>query len=187
MLNVHLNYKPPSSWRILFLSGGYPRQFSRLKKFRALVVPGGVFHKGTIIPERQLNRRFSCGRPVMTEKKRGCTGSFCPCTHTDKYYVRTDGQTVYLRDQKTRTPLLANPPIQTTPPGNLFNALLHRLDPLVAFLCVLSKKISKHKKTGLHTNLLLTYDSKFCSLIIINPIISLFHDDLWYVNYNKYD
>ena len=41
MLNLHLSYKPPSSWRILFWSGGYPRQFIYLKPFRALVVSGG--------------------------------------------------------------------------------------------------------------------------------------------------
>ena len=49
MLNVHLSYKPPSSWRILFRSEGYPRQFSRLKKFMTLVVPDGGFCKGIII------------------------------------------------------------------------------------------------------------------------------------------
>ena len=41
MLNVHLSYKPPISCRILFHSGGCPRQFSHLKTFRALVVPSG--------------------------------------------------------------------------------------------------------------------------------------------------
>ena len=41
LLNVHLNYKPTNYWRILFWSGGRPMQFSCLKKFRALVVPGG--------------------------------------------------------------------------------------------------------------------------------------------------
>ena len=46
MLHLHLSYKTPRSWRILFRSGGHPRQFSRLKKFRALVVPGGGFRKG---------------------------------------------------------------------------------------------------------------------------------------------
>ena len=54
MLNVNLNYKPPSSWKILFWSGGCPRQFSRLKIFRALTDPGGVCFKGTIIQERQM-------------------------------------------------------------------------------------------------------------------------------------
>ena len=48
MLNVQLSYKPPSSWRALLRSGGRPRQFSRLKKFRDLMVPGGGCHKGVI-------------------------------------------------------------------------------------------------------------------------------------------
>ena len=49
MFNVHLSYKPPNSWRILFQSGGCPRQFSCLKNFRALVVPNGGCHKGIIL------------------------------------------------------------------------------------------------------------------------------------------
>ena len=46
MLNVHLSYKPSSSWRILFWSGGYPRQFNHLKMFRVMVVPGGAAVRG---------------------------------------------------------------------------------------------------------------------------------------------
>ena len=58
MFNVHLGYKPPSSWRKLFRYGGYPRQFSRLKKIRSLLVPGGGFCKGTILPGGQQKRSF---------------------------------------------------------------------------------------------------------------------------------
>ena len=65
MLNVHLIYKPHGSLRILFWSEGIPRQLSRLKRFRDLVVAGGGFRKGVILKWRQLKRRFSCGRPVM--------------------------------------------------------------------------------------------------------------------------
>ena len=46
MLNLHLRFKPPSSCRILFRSGGHPGQFSCMKKFRYLVVPVGYFRKG---------------------------------------------------------------------------------------------------------------------------------------------
>ena len=49
MLNVYLIYKTPSSWRILFWSGGYPRQFSCLKISRFLVVPGGGYRKEIIL------------------------------------------------------------------------------------------------------------------------------------------
>ena len=49
MLNLHLSYNPPSYWSILFQYGGRPRYFSRLKKVRALVVPGGGCCKGIII------------------------------------------------------------------------------------------------------------------------------------------
>ena len=78
MFNVHLIYKPPSYWRIPFQSGESPRQFSRLKIFRALVVPDGGLCKGVIIHGDQIKLRFSCGRPVVVEKKSGFNGSICP-------------------------------------------------------------------------------------------------------------
>ena len=120
MLNVHLSYKPPSSYRILFRYGGRPRQFSYLKIFRSLVVPIGRCHKGVIMQWRLMKRRFSCGRPVMLEKKRGCSGSICPCIQTEEYYVHTDVHTVYLQDHMTQTPSLSNPPIRTIPSGTRF-------------------------------------------------------------------
>ena len=49
MFNVNLSYKPPNSWRILFRYGLRPRKFSRLKNFRALVVPDGGCGKGIIL------------------------------------------------------------------------------------------------------------------------------------------
>ena len=65
MLNVHLSYNTPSYWRILFCSGGRPRQFSFLKKFRSLVVLGGGCRKGIILQGSKLKRRFSYGRLVI--------------------------------------------------------------------------------------------------------------------------
>ena len=67
MLNVRISYRPPSYWRILFWSGGHPRQFSRLKKFRALVVPRGGYRRETIIqgilkPMGVLPNGQSCSR-----------------------------------------------------------------------------------------------------------------------------
>ena len=82
MLNVHLRYKPPRSWRILFWSRGPPRQFSLLKNFRSLVVPGGGCRKGIILQWRHIKRRLSSGRPVVPENKSGCNGSVCTCTQT---------------------------------------------------------------------------------------------------------
>ena len=49
MSNINLNYKPPSYCRVFVWSGGCPRQFNCLKKFRDLVVPGGVFCTGIIL------------------------------------------------------------------------------------------------------------------------------------------
>ena len=48
-MNVNLSYKPPSSWRIIFLSGGYSSQFSCLKQFSALMVPSGGCNMEIII------------------------------------------------------------------------------------------------------------------------------------------
>ena len=81
MFNVHLSYKPPSSFRILFDSEGCPRQLICLKKCRALVVPSGGLPKGIILHGRQLNIIFFCGRTVIPEKKRGCNRIVSPCTH----------------------------------------------------------------------------------------------------------
>ena len=126
MLNVQLSYKPTSSWRILFRYGGRPRQFSRLKKFRSLVVTGGGCHKGVIIQGSQLKHRFSCVRPFIPDKERGYNESVCPWTHIEEWYVCTDGQTIYIWYQKSRTPSLANSPILTTPPGTRSTSLLQK-------------------------------------------------------------
>ena len=83
MLNVHLSYKPPSYWGILFRSGGIISKFGCMKKFRDLVVLSGGCHKGVILQRRYLKRRFYFGRPFMPDNKRGCNGSVCPCTRID--------------------------------------------------------------------------------------------------------
>ena len=53
----------------------------------------------------------------MIEKKRGLNRSVCLYIQTEKYYVRTNVKRVYLQEDMIRTPSLANPLIQTTPPG----------------------------------------------------------------------
>ena len=65
MLNVQLSYKLPSSWSILIQYGICPRQFSLLKKFRALVFPRGGYHKeiivqGIMVPTGVLPNVQSC-------------------------------------------------------------------------------------------------------------------------------
>ena len=47
-----------------------------------------------------------------------CNGSVCTCTQTEEYYVSTDFQTVYLREQTAQTPSLTNLPVLTTPIGD---------------------------------------------------------------------
>ena len=46
----------------------------------------------------------------------GCSEILFPCTQTEEYSVWIYGQTVYLQDQMTQTPSLANPPLRTIPP-----------------------------------------------------------------------
>ena len=75
MLEFHPGYNPPSSYGVLFWSGGRPRQFSHLKIFRALIDTGGVFCRGINIEGRQL----PSGLPVIFQswlrRKGGVTGS----------------------------------------------------------------------------------------------------------------
>ena len=51
---MHLSHKPTSSWRILFWSGGIPRKFICLKKFRSLTDPRRVYNKGIAVQGKQL-------------------------------------------------------------------------------------------------------------------------------------
>ena len=43
--------------------------------------------------------------------------SVCTCTQIEEYCIRRNVHTVYIKYQETRTPSLANPSIQTMPPG----------------------------------------------------------------------
>ena len=96
MFNVHLSYKPPKYWRILFRYGVRHRQFSRLKKFRSLVIPGGVCCKGIIIevimtPTGVLWNRQSCLR-----RKGDVTGaSIHVLKHSNIAYVQTVIRYIY--------------------------------------------------------------------------------------------
>ena len=58
---MDLSYKHTSSWSIIFLYEGCPRQSSRIKNFGSLVVPSGGFRKGVIIQERHV----PSGLPVI--------------------------------------------------------------------------------------------------------------------------
>ena len=130
MLNVHLSYKRISSWRILFWSGGYPRQFSCLEKFRALVVPGGDCHKGIILqgimtPMVVLTNGQSCLR-----RKGGVTGaSVNALRQRNSLYEQTSRRSIY----ETRRPKHPHSPIrryERRPLGTLSSSPLQ-----VATLC----------------------------------------------------
>ena len=95
-MNVHLSYKPTSSCRILFQYGGYPRQFNLLKKFRAMVVPGGGCRKGIIIQGRQL----LSGLPVIGHSclriKWDVTGLYVHAPRqSNSTYVQTFRRSIY--------------------------------------------------------------------------------------------
>ena len=96
-----LSYKPTSSWRIFSWSGLYSMQFSILKTFRSVVSPGGCCHKGVVLQGRQLKRRFSCGSPLVLDKKRGITGASVHAPiHRNSTYLHTFRRSIY----KTRWP-----------------------------------------------------------------------------------
>ena len=109
MLNMQLSYKPPSPWRIMFLSRGLPRKFSCLKKFRALVVPVGGCCKGIIIqgimtPTGVLPNGQSCLR-----RKVDATGaSIHAPRQSNSTYVKTFRRSIY----KTRRPEHPHLPIR---------------------------------------------------------------------------
>ena len=99
MLNVHLSYNPPSSWRIFLWSGVLPRQFSCLKKFRSMVVPDRGCRKGVILQGRQLKCRFSWVGQSCLRIKGDVTGQsdHAPRQRNSKYK-----QMVILSIYKTR-------------------------------------------------------------------------------------
>ena len=96
MLNVHLSYKPTSYWRIMFWSGGYPSQFSRLKVFRVLVVSirgccKGIIPQGIMTPTRVLTDEQSCLR-----RKGYVKGAYVHATiESNSIYVHTVRQSIY--------------------------------------------------------------------------------------------
>ena len=93
---MHLSYKPPSYRRILFRSGGLPRQFSCLKKLMDLVVPVRGFRKGIILQGRHLPSGLSIMYQSCLVIKGDVTWAY---VHTPIYsnsaYVQTFRQSIY--------------------------------------------------------------------------------------------
>ena len=109
MLNMHLSYKPTSSWRIFFWYGERPRQFSFMKNFRALVVPGGGCRKWILLHFGQL----SSGLPLKGQlwlRRKGCvTGD---SVHAPIKINSTCVHMVRLSIYKTRRPEHPHSPIR---------------------------------------------------------------------------
>ena len=106
---MHLSHKPPSYWRILFQSGGYPRQFIRMKKFRDLVVPSRDWRKGIFLQGRQL----PSGLPVIDQSflriKGGVTGASVNATRQrNSTYAQAIRRSIY----NTRRPERPHLPIR---------------------------------------------------------------------------
>ena len=96
MLNVHLSYKPPSSWRMLFRSGERPGQFSCLKKFRSLMVPSGGFRKWIIIRGILTSLGVLPNGRVWLIIKGGVEGaSFCAPRQSNSLYGQTFRKSIY--------------------------------------------------------------------------------------------
>ena len=109
MLKLHLSYKPPRSCRILFWSGVSPRQFSRLKSFRALVFPGGGCRKGIILQGRQLKRRIPVSGQSWLIIKWYIPGASAHAPRqSNSTYVYTVRRSIY----KTRRPEHPHSPIR---------------------------------------------------------------------------
>ena len=128
LLNMHLTYNPPSSWRILFWYGGCPGQFSRPKKFRALVVPFRGFNKGIILQGRQLTSGLTVtGHPCLRIKGDVMEASVHASRHRNSRYIQTVRWSIY----KTRWPENPHPPIhryEQRPSWTQSTSPLHNLD-----------------------------------------------------------
>ena len=91
-----------------------------------------------LITNKMENRKCKRTRnsAIMSVVLAACNGSVYTCTHTEEYYLRTDGQTVYLGDQMTIKLSLANPLIRMMPLGTLFTDLLYGILPIhISTLC----------------------------------------------------
>ena len=108
ILKFHLSHKPPSSGRMLFWSGGIPRQSSRLKKFRDLVVPGGVWHKGIMLQViLTLTGVLTYGQPWLRIKGGVAVASVHAYIQRNNTYVMTARRNIY----ETRRPKHPHLPI----------------------------------------------------------------------------
>ena len=106
---MHLSYKPPSFWRIMFRSGERLKQFSHLKKFKYLVILSGGCRTGKIIQGRKLPSALPViGKPLL-RRKGYVTGAFVHETrHMNSMYVQTVRRSMY----KTRRPEYPHLPIR---------------------------------------------------------------------------
>ena len=110
VINVecNLSYKPPSSWRILFLPRVYPRQFIRLKHFRSMAVPSGGCHKGVIIQVILTPMAVLPNGQAWLRKKGYITGgSVHAPIHRNSMHIQTIIRSIY----KTRRPKYPHSPI----------------------------------------------------------------------------
>ena len=98
MLNLHLSYKPTSSWKILFWYWGWTSQISCLKKLRDLVVPSGRCYKGTILQGILTPTGVLPNGQSWLRRKWDVTG---PSVHTPIHRNRTYGQTIIRYIYKT--------------------------------------------------------------------------------------
>ena len=91
-----LIYKPTSSWRVLVWYGGCPKQFSHLKKFRAVTDPSEVFCKGEIIQGRKMPSGLTVIGQSCSIRKEGVMGDSASAPRLINIpYVHTVIQSIY--------------------------------------------------------------------------------------------
>ena len=108
MLNLHLSYKPLSSWRILFRSGVCPRLVSCIKIYSALVVLNRGFRKGITLQGIMTPMGVLPNGQLCLKIKGGVMGSYVYSPrHRNIIYVKMVRRSIY----KTIRPKHPQPPI----------------------------------------------------------------------------
>ena len=134
LLNGHLGYNPTIYWRILFRSGGRPRQFSILKFFRDLADPGGVYCKGIIVQGMHL----PSGLPVTGQSCSRRRGDVMGASvHEPRQRNSSYGQTVIWSIYKTRWPKHPHYPINMGTINPRYQLFMEPLQELPFYYTVL--------------------------------------------------
>ena len=132
MLGVHLSYKTPSSWKILFWYWGCLRQFSYLKNFRSLKDLCRVCHMEIIIQEMQLRHIFNVTGQSFLIIKGDITGASIHVSRQKNSPYRNKIRRSIYKTRRPKHPHLTTRLGKTTSREPCFTAPLHT--PLLCHL-----------------------------------------------------